>query len=209
MIIAIDGTAASGKGTLGRTLAMRLHLDYLDTGQLYRAVGYFALEKGLDLDVSDPKEIVKIATNLDLRQPFGKELRTSEVDKAASKVATFAEVRHALLRKQRNFAEHPPNKNGAVLDGRDIGTVVLPDADIKFFIDADIHTRAERRTKELLQTGQSVMFRDVLTNMQERDTRDKSRSAAPLRPADDAIFIDTSTMDADEMVTVAMSHITA
>ena len=86
---------------------------------------------------------------------------------------------------------------------------MLPDADVKFFIDADIHTRAKRRTKELLQAGQSVMFRDVLTDMQERDTRDKSRSAAPLRPADDAIFIDTSAMDADEVVTVAMSHITA
>ena len=143
MIIAIDGTAASGKGTLGRTLAMRLHLDYLDTGQLYRAVGYCALAKGLDLAVSDPKELVKIATNLDLRQPFGNELRTSEVGKAASKVAAFAEVRHALLRKQRNFAEHPPNKNGAVLDGRDIGTVVLPEADAKFYVDAAADIRAK------------------------------------------------------------------
>ena len=110
---------------------------------------------------------------------------------------------------QRQFAAAPPNSGGAILDGRDIGTVVLPDADIKFFIDADIHTRAERRTKELLQAGQSVMFHDVLTDLQERDARDRSRSAAPLRPADDAIFIDTSKMDPDGVVALAVSHISA
>ena len=126
MIIAIDGTAASGKGTLGRTLAMQLQLDYLDTGKLYRAVGFIALEKKLDLELSDPTEIIRIAVNLDLSLPFGAELRTSEVGEAASKVAAFTEVRQALLRKQRDFAEHPPNKNGAILDGRDIGTVVVP-----------------------------------------------------------------------------------
>ena len=115
----------------------------------------------------------------------------------------------ALLDLQRQFATTPPDPKGAILDGRDIGTVVLPHADFKFFIDADINTRAERRTKELLQTGQSVMFRDVLTDMQERDTRDRFRSAAPLRPADDAFIIDTSTMDADDVMALALSHITA
>ena len=128
----------------------------------------------------------------------------------ASVVAAMPAVRAALLDLQRQFAAARIDPNGAILDGRDIGTVVLPDADIKFFIDADIHTRAERRTKELLQAGQSVMFRDVLTaDMQERDARDRSRSSAPLRPADDAIIIDTSNMDADDVLALAVSHITA
>ena len=118
-------------------------------------------------------------------------------------------VRATLLDLQRQFAAAPPEQNGAILDGRDIGTVVLPDADIKFFLDANINTRAERRTKELLQAGQSVMFHNVLTDLQERDARDRSRSAAPLRPADDAIFIDTSKMDPDGVVALAVSHISA
>ena len=127
----------------------------------------------------------------------------------ASVVAAMPAVRSALLDLQRQFAATPPDPKGAILDGRDIGTVVLPHADFKFFIDADINTRAERRTKELLQAGQSVMFRDVLTDMQERDSRDRSRSAAPLRPADDAISIDTSSMNADDVLALALSHIKA
>ena len=126
----------------------------------------------------------------------------------ASVVAAMPAVRAALLDLQRQFAATPPDPKGAILDGRDIGTVVLPHADFKFFIDADINTRAERRTKELLQAGQSVMFRDVLTDMQERDSRDRFRSAAPLRPANDAISIDTSRMDANDVLALALSHIT-
>ena len=207
MIIAIDGTAASGKGTLGRTLAMRLHFDYLDTGQLYRAVGYFALAKELDLDVSDPKEIVKIATNLDLRQPLGKELRTSEVGKAASKVAAFAEVRHALLRKQRNFAKNPPNKNGAVLDGRDIGTVVLPEADAKFYVDAAADIRAKRRHLELSASGEEIEFSEVLSDLIQRDCRDKNRTVAPLNAADAAFLIDSSDKNAEEVLELALTRL--
>ena len=165
MIIAIDGTAASGKGTLGRTLAMRLDLDYLDTGKLYRAVGHAALTSGVDIDTSDPTAIAKIATNLDLSQPFTSELRTTDVGEAASKVAALAEVRQALLRKQREFAEHPPHGKGAVLDGRDIGTVVLPDADAKFYIDAAADIRANRRYLELVAAGEAIEFPEVLSDL--------------------------------------------
>ena len=209
MIIAIDGSAASGKGTLAKRVAAEFGYDYLDTGALYRAVALSLLKAGVNSNNIDEKQAVNSASKLDLSLTQTAEIRTDNVAALASIVAAISPVRAELLALQRSFATAPPSGKGAVLDGRDIGTIVLPDADIKFFIDADLDIRAERRTKELLQAGQSVMFRDVLTDMQERDTRDKSRSAAPLRPADDAIIIDTAAMDADEVVTVAMSHITA
>ena len=138
-----------------------------------------------------------------------KVIRSEHVAEMASIVAAIPAVRAALLNLQRQFAAQPPHGSGAILDGRDIGTVVLPHADIKFFIDANIDIRAERRTKELIHAGQSVMFRDVLKEMQERDSRDRSRTVAPLRPADDAITIDTSKMDADAVLALAQSHIAA
>ena len=205
MIIAIDGTAASGKGTLGRTLAMRLDLDYLDTGKLYRAVGHAALTSGVDIDASDPTAIAEIATNLDLSQPFTSELRTTDVGEAASKVAALAEVRQALLRKQREFAEHPPHGKGAVLDGRDIGTVVLPDADAKFYIDAAADIRANRRHLELVAAGEAIEFPEVLSDLIKRDCRDKNRTVAPLIAADDAFFIDSSTKNAEEVLELVIS----
>lgn len=205
MIIAIDGTAASGKGTLGRTLAMRLDLDYLDTGKLYRAVGHAALTSGVDIDASDPTAIAEIAANLDLSQPFTSELRTTDVGEAASKVAALAEVRQALLRKQREFAEHPPHGKGAVLDGRDIGTVVLPDADAKFYIDAAADIRANRRHLELVAAGEAIEFPEVLSDLIKRDCRDKNRTVAPLIAADDAFFIDSSTKNAEEVLELVLS----
>ena len=205
MIIAIDGTAASGKGTLGRTLAMRLDLVYLDTGKLYRAVGHAALKSGVDIDASDPTAIAEIATNLDLSQPFTSELRTTDVGEAASKVAALAEVRQALLRKQREFAEHPPHGKGAVLDGRDIGTVVLPDADAKFYIDAAADIRANRRHLELVAAGEAIEFPEVLSDLIKRDCRDKNRTVAPLIAADDAFFIDSSTKNAEEVLELVLS----
>ena len=207
MIIAIDGTAASGKGTLGRTLAMRLDLDYLDTGKLYRAVGHAALTSGADIDASDPTAIAEIATNLDLSQPFTSELRTTDVGEAASKVAALAEVRQALLRKQREFAEHPPHGKGAVLDGRDIGTVVLPDADAKFYIDAAADIRANRRHLELVAAGEVIEFPEVLSDLIKRDCRDKNRTVAPLIAADDAFFIDSSIKNAEEVLELALSRL--
>lgn len=205
MIIAIDGTAASGKGTLGRTLAMRLDLDYLDTGKLYRAVGHAALTSGVDIDSSDPTAIAEIATNLDLSQPFTSELRTTDVGEAASKVAALAEVRQALLRKQREFAENPPHGKGAVLDGRDIGTVVLPDADAKFYIDAAADIRANRRHLELVAAGEAIEFPEVLSDLIKRDCRDKNRTVAPLIAAADAFFIDSSTKNAEEVLELVLS----
>ena len=127
--------------------------------------------------------------------------------KAASKVAAFAEVRHALLRKQRNFAEHPPNKNGAVLDGRDIGTVVLPEADAKFYVDAAADIRAKRRHLELSASGEEIEFSEVLSDLIQRDFRDKNRTVAPLNAADDAFFIDSSDKNAEEVVELVLSRL--
>ena len=209
MIIAIDGSAASGKGTLAKQLAAHFGLSHLDTGALYRAVGLQLLNVGKNPKNIDEYQCVKLCFELDITLTKNPLIRSEKVAEMASVVAAMPAVRLALLDLQRQFAAAPPNPNGAVLDGRDIGTLVLPDADIKFFIDADIHIRAGRRTKELLQLGQSVMFPDVLTDMQERDTRDRSRSASPLRPADDAIIIDTSKMDVDAVMTLALSHVIA
>lgn len=207
MIIAIDGSAASGKGTLAKRLAKRLGLSHLDTGALYRAVGLQLLNAGQDSKNIDECQCVKTCVELDIALTANPLIRSERVAEMASVVATIPAVRVALLELQREFAASPPNANGAILDGRDIGTVVLPDADFKFFVDADIHTRAGRRTKELLQEGQSVMFATVLSDMQERDARDRSRSLAPLRPAYDAYSIDTSSMDADDVVELALSYI--
>jgi len=207
MIIAIDGSAASGKGTLAKRLAADLGFDYLDTGALYRAVALSLLKAGADGDDINEKQAVRLSASLDLELTQSPEIRNDRIASLASQVAALGPVRAELLTLQRAFAATPPHGNGAVLDGRDIGTIVLPNADLKFFIDADIDIRAERRTKELLQAGQSVMFRDVLTEMQARDDRDRTRSVAPLRAADDAITIDTSSMDAAAVLALALSHI--
>jgi len=207
MIIAIDGSAASGKGTLAKRLAADLGFDYLDTGALYRAVALSLLKAGADGDDINEKQAVRLSASLDLELTQSPEIRNDRIASLASQVAALGPVRAELLTLQRAFAATPPHGNGAVLDGRDIGTIVLPNADLKFFIDADIDIRAERRTKELLQAGQSVMFRDVLAEMQARDDRDRTRSVAPLKAADDAITIDTSSMDAAAVLALALSHI--
>ncbi|MGA0911733.1 MAG: (d)CMP kinase [Candidatus Puniceispirillaceae bacterium] len=207
MIIAIDGSAASGKGTLAKRLAADLGFDYLDTGALYRAVALSLLKAGADGDDINEKQAVRLSASLDLELTQSPEIRNDRIASLASQVAALGPVRAELLTLQRAFAATPPHGNGAVLDGRDIGTIVLPNADLKFFIDADIDIRAQRRTKELLQAGQSVMFRDVLAEMQARDDRDRTRSVAPLRAADDAITIDTSSMDAAAVLALALSHI--
>ncbi len=209
MIIAIDGSASSGKGTLAKRLAKHFGLSHLDTGALYRAVGLQLLNAGYDPKNIDENQFIKLCVELDITLTTSPLIRTERVAKIASLVAAVPVVRAALLDLQRQFAAAPPAQNGAILDGRDIGTVVLPNADIKFFLDANINTRAERRTKELLQARQSVMFRDVLLDLQDRDRRDRCRSDSPLHPADDAIVIDTSTMDADDVMALALSHINA
>ncbi|MDB2531545.1 (d)CMP kinase [Alphaproteobacteria bacterium] len=207
MIIAIDGSAASGKGTLAKRVAAEFGYDYLDTGALYRAVALSLLKAGVNSNNIDEKQAVNSASELDLSLTQTAEIRTDNVAALASIVAAISPVRAELLALQRSFATAPPSGKGAVLDGRDIGTIVLPDADIKFFIDADLDIRAERRTKELLQAGQSAIFRDVLADMKARDDRDRTRSVAPLKAADDAITIDTSNTDAAAVLALALSHI--
>ena len=207
MIIAIDGSAASGKGTLAKRVAAELGYDYMDTGGLYRAVALSLLNAGVNSNNIDAKQAVNAASTLDLSLTQTAEIRTDKVAALASIVAAISPVRAELLALQRSFATAPPSGKGAVLDGRDIGTIVLPNADIKFFIDADLDIRAERRTKELLQAGQSVMFRDVLADMKARDDQDRTRSVAPLKAADDAITIDTSKTDAAAVLALALSHI--
>jgi cytidylate kinase len=200
LIVTVDGPAAAGKGELSRRLAQ--HFDYarLDTGQIYRAVGWRVLTAG-----GDPLAAAQALQAEDLDRA---ELRSEEVGNAASKVAAIPEVRTALLAFQRNFADFPPGgKKGAVLDGRDCGTVICPNAPVKFFITARAEVRARRRTKELQERGVAAIYAAVLRDIVERDARDSQRSVAPLEPAKDALVLDTSDMDADAVFTAALDHI--
>jgi len=208
MIIAIDGSAASGKGTLAKRLARHFDLAHLDTGSLYRALGLQLLKQGAKPENIDEIQAISESQHLDLRLCDDPQIRTDEIASIASIIAPITAVRANLLKLQRDFAASPPHGKGAVLDGRDIGSVVLPDAPIKLFIDADLEVRADRRIKELLRAGQSAMFRDVLEDMRVRDQRDRERDVAPLRAVSDAKIIDTSDMDADQVFAAALDHIT-
>ena len=206
MIIAIDGPAAAGKGTLAHRLADRFGLARLDTGLLYRAVGVKVTGRGQDPSHTD----VAVAAARDLAPgDLGdKALRGDAAAEAASKVAAIPRVREVLLDFQRNFARNPPDgASGVVIDGRDIGTVVCPDAEIKFFITADVEIRAERRLKELQERGLEAIYGRVLRDMKGRDARDSGRDVAPLEPADDAHRIDTGDLDADGVFAVALGFI--
>ena len=208
MIIAVDGTAASGKGTLARRLARELNLSHLDTGSLYRACGLTLLLDGATPATASERAAEKAARGLDFSLAADARARTREAGEMASVVAAMPPVRAALLEAQRRFIRDiPAGRAGAVLDGRDIGTVVLPDADHKFFVDAEIGTRAERRWKELHNADREAMLPAVEQELAARDARDKSRDLAPLRPADDAVFIDTTHKSVDEMVEVALEAI--
>ena len=198
LIIAIDGPSASGKGTLARRLAERFGLAHLDTGKLYRATGLGVIEAGGD--PADPLAAEKAARNLDFSRLADPRLNREDVARAASIVAAIPAVRAALLDAQRRFAHHPPAPaQGAVLDGRDIGTVVCPDATMKLFITASAESRAFRRVKELRERGAAAIYDDVLQDMRERDARDSERQVAPLAAAPDAITIDTTLLDADQV----------
>ncbi len=206
MIIAVDGTAASGKGTLAKHLAERLDLAYLDTGSLYRAVGLSLLKKGYAASEVTAGIAAAMAADLDRALLADPGLRSAETGQMASVAAAYPEVRAQLLDYQRQFARTPPaGKAGAILDGRDIGTVVLPDADAKFFVDADINIRARRRHNELAAEGSKLSPEDVRRQIEERDHRDRTRSHAPLIPAENAIFVDTSEKNIEEMVAFALS----
>ncbi len=193
--IAIDGPAAAGKGTVSKAVADHFGFAHLDTGLLYRATGRRTL------DGTDPVEAARALVAADLDAA---DLRTPEVAQAASRVAAIPEVRHALVDFQRAFARRA---GGAVLDGRDIGTVICPEAEVKLFVTADDDVRARRRLAEL--TGKSIgtTYEEVLADLRTRDARDSARADAPLKPAEDAVVLDTSTMTIDEAVAAAIAEI--
>ena len=190
LIVAIDGPAASGKGTLARRLAASYGLRHLDTGLTYRAVARDMLARGERLD--DEAAATAAADRVDPARLDREALASHAVGNAASRVAIIPAVRRILVEKQRRFAAAPP---GAILDGRDIGTVVCPDADIKLFVTASPQVRAGRRAREIASGGGEARLEDVLADILERDARDRQRTDSPLRAADDAYLLDTSEMD--------------
>lgn len=226
LVITVDGPAASGKGTLAVRLAQRLGLGYLDTGALYRAVALAAIETGADpsnIDEVRPALDI-IARNLTPELLSNPAIRTPEVAEAASKVSALPAVREALLGFQRDFAENPKwaftpdgtlttavdKIGGAVLDGRDIGTVVCPDADMKFFVTADTKVRAERRWKELQKGGRrDLSLEQVEADLAARDLRDSTRKTAPTKQAESAYLLDTTTLNADDALDEALAIVRA
>ncbi|MDE2319341.1 MAG: (d)CMP kinase [Rhodospirillales bacterium] len=201
IIIAIDGPAAAGKGTLAKRLAATLNLPYLDTGLLYRATAKLVLEA--DGNPADHETATAAARALTEADAARADLRDMATSKAASQVASIPAVRAALLAYQRAYA----NANGAVLDGRDIGTVIFPHADVKLFVTASVEARAKRRQAEFIAKGEHIPLADVIADVAARDEADRRRTASPLIPAEDAILIDTTTLNADEAFLRAMEEV--
>ena len=199
MIIAVDGPLASGKGTISRAISQHLGIPYLDTGSLYRATGLALIDA--KADPTDADRAGELAANLDIDAIDETRIRTAEAGLVASKIAGLPQVRDALFKLQRDFALQP---GGAVLDGRDIGTVICPDADVKIYVVADAETRARRRWKELVAKGQDISYENMLAQTLERDARDANRTDAPMRAADDATLLDTSTLSIDAAVAEAV-----
>jgi cytidylate kinase len=210
-IVTVDGPSAAGKGTLARRLAQHFGFAFLDTGALYRGVGLSLLRQGRD--PADAAAAVAAAMALTADILADPDLRAEATSQAASIVAAIPGVRAAILNWQRDFAHRPPNgSRGSVLDGRDIGTVVCPDAPAKLFITASPEARAQRRLKELQarqlqQGGETAIYARVLQDMQERDARDRGRSISPTRPAADALIIDTSDLTADQVFDQALAFV--
>ncbi len=203
MLIAVDGPAASGKGTIARALARHYRLPHMDTGMLYRAVALNLWRWGGDL--SNEFEALRACEELNL-DPGDPELRSEPVSRIASHVSAHPSVRKALLERQLSFTAQP---GGAVLDGRDIGTVIAPDADAKLFITASTEVRARRRVRELLERGIPAHYDDVLIDIRSRDDRDMNRKAAPLAQAKDADLLDTSALTIEQAVAQAVSLVEA
>ena len=199
MIIAIDGPAGSGKGTLAKRLAGHFGLPHLDTGLLYRGVALALIDQGLPL--ADAFAAARVAASLDIARLDDPRLKGREMGDAASVVSAHQPVRDALLDLQRRFAAQP---GGAVLDGRDIGTVICPGADAKLFVTATPEERARRRHRELLARNEPAAFEVILADIRRRDERDMTRSAAPLRPANDAVILDTTMLDAEAAFAAAL-----
>ncbi|MFB9133721.1 (d)CMP kinase [Vibrio sp. AK197] len=214
-VITVDGPSGAGKGTLCMLLAKQLNFNLLDSGAIYRVLALAALHHGVDVESEDA--LVPLATHLDVQfiaegdlvkvilegEDVSGELRKEETGMAASKVAAFPRVREALLRRQRAFADG----QGLVADGRDMGTIVFPEAQAKIFLDASAEERAARRMKQLQDKGLDVKFDALLSEIQERDDRDRNRPVAPLRPADDALVLDSTSLSIDEVVVQALQYI--
>jgi cytidylate kinase len=220
-VIAVDGSAASGKSTVGRRLAARLGYPFLDTGIMYRAFAYVALKRGLDL--GDEAALGRMAASLrmdvGLQDPASDraatitvdgedvtaKLRSRDVEEAVSLVARVAAVREALVEKQREIAA----RREIVMAGRDIGTVVLPDADLKIYLDASLEERAARRHREFSRLGRNVSEEEVLQDIRRRDQIDSERAVSPLRPAEDAVIVETDGLSLDEVMEAVLFHVEA
>jgi len=214
-VITIDGPSGAGKGTLSKALAEQLSWHLLDSGAIYRVLALAALHHQVDITQEDA--LVPLAAHLDVKfvveqhrsqvilegEEVTAAIRTQEVSNTASKVAAFSRVREALLRRQRNFRELP----GLIADGRDMGTVVFPDAPVKIFLDASAEERAERRRQQLQQAGVDVNFERLLAETVERDDRDRNRAVAPLVPASDALVIDSTGIDIEKVTAMALEYI--
>lgn len=214
-IITVDGPSGAGKGTLCYALAQKLGFALLDSGAIYRVTALAALKKGLDL--SDETSLAQLASQLEIefipeqgevkvllaKEEVSQQIRTQQVAEAASKVAVFAQVRQALLQRQRDFAQHA----GLIADGRDMGTVVFPQAQVKLFLDASAEERAKRRLKQLQNKGISGNFSQILAEIKERDFRDRNRAVAPLVPAQEALLLDSTELSIEQVITQALEYI--
>ncbi|WP_440163386.1 (d)CMP kinase [Actinobacillus pleuropneumoniae] len=214
-IITVDGPSGAGKGTLCHALAEKLGFDFLDSGAIYRITALAAVKAGIALD--DEDALAEIGRRLDVKfvqkdgeinvilngENVGDQIRTAEAGQNASKVAVFPKVREALLQRQRDFS----TSKGLIADGRDMGTVVFPEAQVKLFLDASAEERAKRRVKQLQEKGFNANFDEILAEIKERDFRDRNREVAPLVPAKDALLLDSTSLSIDEVVRQALDHI--
>ena len=216
-IITVDGPSGAGKGTLCHALAEKLKADFLDSGAIYRITALAAVKKGISLD--DEVALAQLGRQLDIRfepkngevnvildgENVGDQIRTAEAGQNASKVAALPQVRAALLQRQRDFA----SANGLVADGRDMGTVVFPNAQVKLFLDASAEERTKRRVKQLQEKGFNANFEDILAEIKERDFRDRNREVAPLVPAADALLLNSTHLSIDEVIAQALAYISS